>query len=160
MDSAQGLMAQLDALFHPKSVAVVGVPKGMKTGRLFLMALLDQGYPGHIYPVNPQAREIDGLKAYPSVASIPGAVDLAIVLVVGTGLTPEANRTYTESMIQAREDLHKPFVMVNIPGFDPDLAQTFCKAGVPFFETAERAMQTYARVRRYQLWRQKRSSLS
>jgi acyl-CoA synthetase (NDP forming) len=63
-------------------------------------------------------------------------------------------------MIQAREDLHKPFVMVNIPGFDPDLAQTFCKAGVPFFETAERAMQTYARVRRYQLWRQKRSSLS
>jgi acyl-CoA synthetase (NDP forming) len=53
----------------------------MKTGRLFLMALLDQGYPGHIYPVNPQAKEIDGLKAYPSVASIPGAVDLAIVLV-------------------------------------------------------------------------------
>ncbi len=68
MDSAQGLMAQLDALFHPKSVAVVGVPKGMKTGRLFLMALLDQGYPGHIYPVNPHAKEIDGLKVYPSVA--------------------------------------------------------------------------------------------
>ena len=467
MDSAQGLMAQLDALFHPKSVAVVGVPKGMKTGRLFLMALLDQGYPGHIYPVNPQAKEIDGLKAYPSVASIPEPVDLAIVLVphdrtpsvirecaakgvkgavlftagyketgthegkaleeeliriarssgmrligpncmgiycpktglsffprlsresgpvgivshsgslanilchiapqrgirfskvvslgnecdltsadfltylgrdpdtlligtylegikdgpfflnvlrkaslekpvilwkvgltsegsraagshtgalagsrdiwegvvrqggalsvtgfeawvdalmgfsllpshlgermaiisgpgglavsaaeacgnvglrlaqlspqtrstlakfvppagtslhnpidvgltasldteiytkaaqaaaadpgvdtvvvVGTGLTPEANRTYTESMIQAREDSQKPFVMVNIPGFDPDLSQTFCKAGIPFFETAERAMQTYARVRRYQLWRQKRTSLS
>lgn len=81
MDNARVLMAQLDTLFHPKSVAVVGVPKGMKTGRLFLTALLDQGYPGHIYPVNPQAKEIDGLKAYPSVTSIPGAVDLAIVLV-------------------------------------------------------------------------------
>ena len=467
MNNPQGLIARLDALFHPKSVAVVGVPKAMKTGRLFLMALLDQGFPGRIYPVNPQAKEIDGLKAYPSVASIPGPVDLAIVLVphdrtlsvirecatkgvkgavlftagyketgthegkaleeelvrvarpsgmrligpncmglycpqtglsffpglsrepgsvgiishsgslanilgriapqrgirfskvvslgnecdltsadfltylgkdpdtlvigiylegikdgpfllnalkkasvekpvilwkvgltsegcraasshtgalagsrdiwegvvlqggaipvtgfeawmdalmgfsllpsrlgdrlaiisgpgglavsaaeacgsvglrlaelspqtrstlarfvppagtslrnpidvgltasldteiyiqatrtaaadpgvdsvvlIGTGLTPEANRTYTESMIQAREDFQKPFVMVNIPGFDPDLAQTFCNAGVPFFDTAERAMRTYAQVRQYQLWHQKRNSLS
>ncbi len=81
-------------------------------------------------------------------------------MVVGTGLTPEANRTYTESMIQAREDLHKPFVMVNIPGFDPDLAEIFCKAGVPFFETAERAMQTYAGVRLYELWSQIRNCMS
>jgi acyl-CoA synthetase (NDP forming) len=81
MDGEQGLMAQVDALFHPKSVAIVGVPRGMKTGKLFLMALLDQGFPGHIYPVNPEAEEIDGLKAYPSVSAIPGPVDLAIVLV-------------------------------------------------------------------------------
>jgi acetyltransferase len=53
----------------------------MKTGKLFLMALLDQGFAGPIYPVNPQTNEIDGLKAYPSVAAIPGPVDLAIVLV-------------------------------------------------------------------------------
>ncbi len=77
----QGLIAQLDALFEPRSVAVVGVPRGMKMGKLFLMALLDQGFPGHIYPVNPEAEEIDGIKAYPSVSAIPGSVDLAIVLV-------------------------------------------------------------------------------
>ena len=80
-DNEQGLIAQLDALFQANSVAIVGVPRGMKMGKLFLVALLEQGFPGDIYPVNPQAKEIDGLKTYPSVSSIPGPVDLAIVLV-------------------------------------------------------------------------------
>ena len=80
-DNVQGLIAQLDALFEAASVAIVGVPRGMKMGKLFLVALLEQGFPGDIYPVNPQAKEIDGLKAYPSVSAIPGPVDLAIVLV-------------------------------------------------------------------------------
>jgi acyl-CoA synthetase (NDP forming) len=51
------------------------------------------------------------------------------------------------------KDFQKPFIMINIPGFDPELAKRFCEAGVPFFETSERAMLTYAQVRRYQLWR-------
>jgi len=81
MDNAHGLTAQIEAIFHPKSVAVVGVPRGMKSGKVFLMGLLDQGFPGHIYPVHPKAKEIDGLKAYSSISAIPEAVDLAIVLV-------------------------------------------------------------------------------
>jgi acyl-CoA synthetase (NDP forming) len=80
-DNVKGLIAQLDALFEARSVAIVGVPRGMKMGKLFLVALLEQGFPGDIYPVNPQAKEIDGLRAYPSVSAIPGPVDLAIVLV-------------------------------------------------------------------------------
>ena len=75
------LIAQIDGLFNAKSVAIVGVPRGLKTGSVFLTALLDQGYNGQIYPVNPRADEIAGLKAYPSVSEIPGQVDLAIVLV-------------------------------------------------------------------------------
>jgi len=81
LDNAQDLIARLDTLFNPKSVAVVGVPRGMKIGKFFLMALIDQGYPGIIYPVNPQAEEIDGIKTYPSVSAIPGSVDLSIILV-------------------------------------------------------------------------------
>lgn len=81
MDAHQKRIAQLDALFHPHSIAIVGLPRGMKTGKLFLMALKDQGYPGPIYPVHPEADEIDGLKAYPSLSAIPGSVDLAIILV-------------------------------------------------------------------------------
>ncbi len=73
--------AELDALFCPQSVAIVGLPRGMKMGKLFLIALRDQGFPGPIYAVNPDAEEIDGLMAYPSVSSIPGRVDLAIVTV-------------------------------------------------------------------------------
>ena len=73
-------LAEIDALFSPESVAIVGLPQGMKTGKLFLLALRDMNFPGPIYAVNPNAREIDGLKCYPSVSSIPGPVDLAIVL--------------------------------------------------------------------------------
>ena len=75
------LIAQIDGLFNAKSIAIVGVPRGLKTGSVFLSALLEQGYSGRIYPVNPRADEIAGLKAYPAVAEIPGPVDLAIVLV-------------------------------------------------------------------------------
>jgi len=81
MTSPQDLITQIDGLLNSRSVAVVGVPRGLKTGSVFLTALLDQGYSGQIYPVNPQADEIAGLKSYPRVADIPGPVDLAIVLV-------------------------------------------------------------------------------
>ncbi|MDZ7831444.1 MAG: CoA-binding protein [Desulfobacterales bacterium] len=72
---------QLDQIFYPQSVAIVGLPRGLKTGKVFLMALLDQSFSGAIYPVHPTAEEIDGLKAYPSISAIPDAVDLAIILV-------------------------------------------------------------------------------
>ena len=81
MASSRDLIAQIDDLFNARSVAIVGVPRGLKTGSVFLTALLEQGYSGRIYPVNPRAGEIAGLKAYPSVSDIPGPVDLAIVLV-------------------------------------------------------------------------------
>jgi len=75
--------ATIDEILHPRSVAVIGVPRELKTGKLFLIALLDQKFPGRIYPVNPSASEIDGIKAYPGVSDIPGPVDLAVVLVPG-----------------------------------------------------------------------------
>ncbi len=81
MQNKRKLMARLDDLFHPRSVAIVGLPREMKIGKLFLIALQDQGYPGPLYPVHPEAKEIDGLKAYPSVSAIPDPVDLAIILV-------------------------------------------------------------------------------
>ncbi len=74
------LISRLNTLFNPKSVAIVGLPRGLKAGKLFLIALLDQGFPGKIYPVHPEASQIDGLKTYPSVTAIPDKVDLAIIL--------------------------------------------------------------------------------
>jgi acetyltransferase len=81
VETHEELILQIDRLFHPRSVAVVGAPRELKAGKVFLMALLDLKFPGPIYPVNPVADEIDGLKAYPSVSAIPDPVDLAIVLV-------------------------------------------------------------------------------
>lgn len=81
MHGANELESQLNEIFNPESVAIVGLPKGMKTGKLFLIAILEMGFSGPLYPVNPNYDEIDGLKTYPSVSAIPDPVDLAIVLV-------------------------------------------------------------------------------
>ncbi len=74
---------ELDSMFYPRSVAVVGVsanPQGWG-GHSFITQLRKVGFPGGIYPVNPKATEIQGIKAYPSVKSIPEPVDLVIVSV-------------------------------------------------------------------------------
>ncbi len=93
-----GLPAQ--ALFEPESVAVVGVPRSPRPGQLFLRALLTPGYRGRIYPVNPNAQEILGLPCYPSVTSLPEAVDLAII-VVPTALAAPVVKECVEKGVKA-----------------------------------------------------------
>ncbi len=61
-------------------------------------------------------------------------------------------------MIEVQQECGKPLLMVTIPGHDLNLGQQFCQAGIPFFESAERAMGTYALVFRYQRWRRLRVS--
>jgi acyl-CoA synthetase (NDP forming) len=78
----------------------VGVPRSPRPGQLFLRALLAPGYRGRIYPVNPNAREILGLRCYPSVTSLPEAVDLAII-VVSTALAASAVRECAEKGVKA-----------------------------------------------------------
>ncbi|MHB9099231.1 MAG: acetate--CoA ligase family protein, partial [Syntrophales bacterium] len=71
----------MDFFFDPQGIAVVGAtPNPLKGGNAILKNILF-GYRGGIYPVNPKYPEIEGLKCYPSVTTIPGPVDLAIVFV-------------------------------------------------------------------------------
>jgi acyl-CoA synthetase (NDP forming) len=72
---------QMQAVFYPRSVAVVGAPRSFKPGLVFLQALLDPGFRGEVFPINPNADEILGLKAYPSACAVAQEIDLAIVLV-------------------------------------------------------------------------------
>ncbi len=69
----------LEGILHPQSIAVVGAsgdPTAM--GFNFLSHLLEYGYRGKIYPVNPKYQEILGLKCYPGLKDIPGSVDYVI----------------------------------------------------------------------------------
>lgn len=69
----------LEPLFNPKSVAVLGASANSnKIGYLQVKALLDGGYKGSIFPINPRAESIAGLKCYPSLTAIGQEVDLAI----------------------------------------------------------------------------------
>lgn len=68
--------------FKSQSVAIVGAstnPK--KDGHIILKNIIDSDYSGKIYPVNPNADEVCGLKAYPSLLDIPGEVDLVVIII-------------------------------------------------------------------------------
>ena len=72
----------LDKFFNPSYVAVIGAARDpAKVGHSILKNLKSNGYTGALYPVNPNAKRILGLKSYPGVLSIPGPVDLAVIAV-------------------------------------------------------------------------------
>jgi len=76
---------ELDGILHPRSVAVVGASANTSSwGYSFTHHLQEYGFKGDIYPVNPNYPEILGLKTYPSVRAIPGAVDYVISCVRAT----------------------------------------------------------------------------
>ncbi len=73
---------ELEPLFYPRAVAVVGVSTNEeKFGGRFLKALIDFGYKGQIYPVNPKGGEAFGLEMHASVRDIPETIDMAYVMV-------------------------------------------------------------------------------
>ena len=78
---APGDRQPLDAIFHPRSIAVIGATeKPGSVGRTILWNLLSSPFGGTVYPVNPTRPAILGVKAYPSVAAIREPVDLAVIV--------------------------------------------------------------------------------
>ncbi|MGK7901163.1 MAG: bifunctional acetate--CoA ligase family protein/GNAT family N-acetyltransferase [Hormoscilla sp.] len=71
----------LDAIFAPKTVAVIGATeKAGSVGRTILRNLIDSPFGGTVFPVNPKRKSVLGIKAYPNIAQVPDRVDLAIVV--------------------------------------------------------------------------------
>jgi acetyltransferase len=75
-------MKELDSIFKPHSVAVIGASTRKGTiGRELLRNMIDYEFNGMIFPVNPKAEYIQGIKTFPSVLDIPDQVDMAVVVV-------------------------------------------------------------------------------
>src|SRR3989344_4467385 len=67
-------------LFNPKSVAVIGASRDKKKiGSIAVRNILESGFKGKVYPINPNAKTIQKLKCYPDVSSLPEIPDLAII---------------------------------------------------------------------------------
>ena len=82
-------LANLEAIFKPKSVAVIGASTAPgKLGHDILANLKNGGFPGPLYPVNPKAEEILGLKVYKSVAETPAPPELAVVVIPAKMVAP------------------------------------------------------------------------
>jgi acyl-CoA synthetase (NDP forming) len=80
-------LAVMEAVFHPHSVAVVGASTNPDSpGHDYVRSLLDFGYRGAIYPINPRATELLGVKAYPRLRDVPGAVDYVISCIPVEGI--------------------------------------------------------------------------
>ena len=70
----------LDSIFQPKSIAVVGASATPgKIGYTVVKNLIESKYEGKVYPINPSATEILGLKCYPSIEEVPGEIDAAVI---------------------------------------------------------------------------------
>jgi len=70
----------LDAIFTPKSVAVIGATERPgSVGRIVFWNLLSSSFGGTVYPVNPKRHSVLGVKAYPTIADIPESIDLAVI---------------------------------------------------------------------------------
>jgi acyl-CoA synthetase (NDP forming) len=79
----------MQKFLDPASVALIGVPRNTGSGTFNnAEVMMRYGYEGKIFPVNPNAREICGLRAYPSIADIPEAVDLAVISVARERVIP------------------------------------------------------------------------
>ena len=99
----------LDALFKPKAVALVGAStKELSIGNVIIRNLQRYGYKGEIYPVNARADEVCGLKSYPSLAAIPGPVDLAHII-IPSQFVPQAIEECGQKGVKA--------VIINSAGF-------------------------------------------
>lgn len=79
----------LEKLFCPDSIAVIGAAREKgKVGRTILDNIIDFGYKGKIFPINPKADEINGIKCYKSILDVPQDVDLAVIVIPSKYVAP------------------------------------------------------------------------
>ena len=99
----------LDTLFNPKSVAIIGAStKELSIGNVITKNLIHYKYKGAIYPVNPNADEVRGIKVYKTIFDVPGNIDLAHISIP------------SKFVPQAVEDCGKKgvkFIIINSAGF-------------------------------------------
>ena len=80
----------LESLFRPKKVAVIGASsKELSIGNRVIKNLIDFGFKGEIYPINPKADEIRGIKAFKSITDCPDNIDV-VHMVIPAKFVPQA----------------------------------------------------------------------
>jgi len=99
----------IEYIFSPKTIAVVGATNRQgSVGLAVFRNLLDAGYQGVLHPVNPKAKSIQGVKAYPSLTEIPDDIDLAVIIVPAEGVA---------SVIEEAAERHVKGCVVITAGF-------------------------------------------
>jgi len=150
----------LKTLFEPRSVAIIGASRTPgKPGYNILRNLIDLGFKGELYPVNPEATEIMGVKAYPRVDLIPGRLDVAViatpastaleimkscakkhvkgVVIISSGFSEEGNAALEEKMVKIAKEAGIRIIGPNTTGI-LNTANGFTSSFVPGMGQAKR----------------------
>ncbi|MDY6966191.1 MAG: CoA-binding protein [Halobacteriota archaeon] len=142
-----------EAVFNPKSVAVVGASSNIKKGGYRRFIAISESYKGNLYPVNPKEDEIVGIKAYPNVKEIPEDLDQVVISIPSGGVSKVMEECvdksvkvvtiftsgYSESGEEGRvleEELVKIAHSGNIRVIGPNCIGVYCPhSGLSFFPT-------------------------
>ena len=95
----------MNRIMKPDAVAVIGASaEEGKIGNSVMKNLINGGYKGEIYPINPSADEIMGKKAYKSVKDVPGEIDVAVFAIPAKFFARGADRGRREEDPRRRAD--------------------------------------------------------
>ncbi len=126
-------VAKLDAIFYPQSIAVVGASSRPGTvGNDIFRNLLFTNFAGAVYPVNPKAKSILGVKAYPKLSDIPDQVDQAILIVPASGVLGVVDEAIAKG-VKGLVIISAGFKEVGAAGaaLEVQLREKVRKAGIP-----------------------------
>jgi len=120
----------ITAIFKARSVAIVGASaEPHKFGYMTLNSLIKGGFRGKIYPVNPKADYILGLKAYPTISEIPGKFD-AVVIVVPAPLVPGVLREAAQKGARGAIIQSAGFREAGRPDLEEEICNVAQKVGI------------------------------
>ncbi|MBI4830895.1 MAG: CoA-binding protein, partial [Candidatus Lindowbacteria bacterium] len=126
---------QLDPIFRPQSVAVVGASNNPdRWGYATLYCVLNWSqFRGEVYPINPKEETIQGLKAYQSVLDVPGSIDLAVI-VVNAAQAVEAFRRCVEKKVGGAVIITAGFAEIGPEGarMQEELTRLSLESGIRF----------------------------
>ncbi len=123
----------LDAIFRPKSVAVIGASRREEAvGYAVFKNILMGGFQGIVYPVNPKAESILGVRCYPSILEIPNEVELAI-LIVPAQAAVQTFRECMEKGVKGAVVISAGFKEIGAEGalLEKEIARLSLEKGIP-----------------------------
>jgi acetyl coenzyme A synthetase (ADP forming)-like protein len=131
--SAEEILAVMERMFRPRGIAVVGASDSAgKIGNSVMKNLVDGGFEGEIYPVNPKADEILGKKAYADVSDLPDdGIDLA-VFAIPAKFVPDTLAKVGDKGIPAAVLIPSGFAEAGEPELQDQLVQSAREHGVRF----------------------------
>lgn len=126
-------MKKLDRIFKAESIAVVGASANPeKTGHIIMKNIIDGGFKGRIYPINPKSSEILGLRCYTSIVEIPvNKIDL-VIIVVPAKFVPKVLEDAAKKQVACAVVISGGFREAGNDDLEASVVETAKKYGVRF----------------------------